>query len=504
MWRPRDDAGRVRDSRTERRDRVDDIRIGNMRPHRTPRRRSRRVVKVEAGDPARSGRCVQESDLAHSFVLIRGVLLQHLHGHRRRRQSWRRCRSRWRHRSGRRWKLLLDVACFLRILLGDVVDKTEHHGLDSGLSSSHSIGSSLFLARRLFLLFNHLVPLCDLRLQACDLDIRRRLGRLQTLVLQLMLGRVFFCVSRPFCLHTQSSTCNGFVAHESVCICLHLRMFGEQTLKESGRTRGMRRCCVHRLSLTKLLLLHVTLLLFLFFHCFAARQFHQLSAVRAQMRLGYQPARHAHTAVCPARQRGKHFILIGVIEADRFHFFFVFSSLKKSMGKYTCRDCGSTSVYHRCCPRVVAQQTTAVVLAVPVQQLSYSHQANAPTPPPPASMAPQLNDKTSNHQVCDVVNCTNAVDRARRGLRWNNAQNKTTWVRGDNLCAACFAELRDLLAEYIPVPPGKPGGYLIAQARKTKRVPKDRAISLLWCHGRLIEARRVLERGHASVCVSDL
>ena len=107
-------------------------------------------------------------------------------------------------------------------------------------------------------------------------------------------------------------------------------------------------------------------------------------------------------------------------------------------------------------------------------------------------------------RVCDVVNCTRAVDRVRRGLRWDNARNATTWVHGDKLCEPCYVELRDMLKEYIPVPPGKPGGYLIAQARKKKRVPKNCAISLLWCHGRLIEARRVLEHGNATVRVSDL
>jgi hypothetical protein len=65
---------------------------------------------------------------------------------------------------------------------------------------------------------------------------------------------------------------------------------------------------------------------------------------------------------------------------------------------------------------------------------------------------------------------------------------------GDRLCVSCYEELKDVVADHIPCPPGWPPGYYVARLRTRKHVYPATAVTLLWCHGRLVRAA-ALKRG---------
>lgn len=56
----------------------------------------------------------------------------------------------------------------------------------------------------------------------------------------------------------------------------------------------------------------------------------------------------------------------------------------------------------------------------------------------------------------------------------------------------CYTKMRDAIIEYIPAPPQKPGGYLVVRTRQQVTVPRDQAITIAWCHGRLLRAHALL------------
>ena len=78
------------------------------------------------------------------------------------------------------------------------------------------------------------------------------------------------------------------------------------------------------------------------------------------------------------------------------------------------------------------------------------------------------------------------------GLR--SIDGRTQRVKGDRLCLSCYGELKDVVADHIPCPPGWPPGYYVARLRTRKHVDPATAVTLLWCHGRLVRAA-ALKRG---------
>ena len=68
-------------------------------------------------------------------------------------------------------------------------------------------------------------------------------------------------------------------------------------------------------------------------------------------------------------------------------------------------------------------------------------------------------------------------------------------VKGDQLCLSCYEELKNVVADHIPCPPGWPAGYYVARLRKRKHVDAATAVTLLWCHGQLIRAAALKRSG---------
>ena len=104
--------------------------------------------------------------------------------------------------------------------------------------------------------------------------------------------------------------------------------------------------------------------------------------------------------------------------------------------------------------------------------------------------------------LCDNQ-CGRAAEKTLRGLRRKHGQ--TVRVQGDKLCMARYEQLKDVVEEHIPCLPGWPLGYYVARLHARKKVKPDVAITLLWCHGRLIRAAALKKTNRISeVNVSSL
>ena len=82
-----------------------------------------------------------------------------------------------------------------------------------------------------------------------------------------------------------------------------------------------------------------------------------------------------------------------------------------------------------------------------------------------------------------------SIKRHLSGFDYVNDQRVS--LRGDRLCETCYVEMRDEIAEHIPMPPGRPGGYIVARSRHLKTVDKGTGITIAWCRGDLCRAVRV-------------
>ena len=179
-----------------------------------------------------------------------------------------------------------------------------------------------------------------------------------------------------------------------------------------------------------------------------------------------------------------------------FLVFFWIQLLQKMV--YKCSTCGSTVVYHHCRPLVLGiPRQTVTATRVDTQS---QHAPQTTTVPNDASILAS----PCSQPACDVAGCKHSMANVRRGLRWSTKYNCVVWADGDNLCKECYTKLRDRLKDYVPLPPGKPGAFRVAQARKRKRVPREDAVTLLWCRGRLIDAEKFAHSGVSSVSMRTL
>ena len=94
---------------------------------------------------------------------------------------------------------------------------------------------------------------------------------------------------------------------------------------------------------------------------------------------------------------------------------------------------------------------------------------------------------------CEGSDCPHEAAKTLHGLRY--IDGRTQRVKGDRLCVSCYEELKDVVADHIPCPPGWPPGYYVARLRTRKHVDPATAVTLLWCHGRLVRAAALKRSG---------
>lgn len=163
---------------------------------------------------------------------------------------------------------------------------------------------------------------------------------------------------------------------------------------------------------------------------------------------------------------------------------------------YRCKTCGSLQVYHHC---IVVHPLAAAPTSEVKQDLPVA------TPPKPSSkpsdaLVNNVHVAESPLLPCSSPLCDNKcgqrAEKTLRGLRRRNG--RTVRVNGDSLCMQCYEQLKDVVKDHIPCPPGWPGGYYVARMHSHKKVKPDVAITLLWCHGRLLRAAKLKEKGRVS------
>lgn len=171
---------------------------------------------------------------------------------------------------------------------------------------------------------------------------------------------------------------------------------------------------------------------------------------------------------------------------------------------YRCKTCGSLQVYHHCVvlhPLAAASPANENVVTPPLP----------PPPPPSTQLSPPITNVVVDvakpeplpfSPLCDNQ-CGCEVEKTLRGLRRKNGM--TVRVDGDSLCMPCYEQLKDVVEEHIPCPPGWPAGYYVARLHGHKKVSPAVAITLLWCRGWLIKAARLKSKGRVrKVEVSSL
>ena len=156
---------------------------------------------------------------------------------------------------------------------------------------------------------------------------------------------------------------------------------------------------------------------------------------------------------------------------------------------YRCKTCGSLQVYHNCIVR--HPMTDSAIKAPPPPPPP----PQPPPPPPPPYAPPAVDVPDPLLPLCDN-RCGCVAETTLRGLRRKNGRN--TRVVGDSLCMNCYEQLKDMVEEHIPHPPGWPAGYYVARLHARKKVAPDVAITLLWCHGRLVRAAILKRSGRVS------
>lgn len=190
---------------------------------------------------------------------------------------------------------------------------------------------------------------------------------------------------------------------------------------------------------------------------------------------------------------------------------------------YRCKRCGCPEVYHSCAAFLSKKQQAPVpiCIALPLDTRTTGQQPIADTP------CETMQDKhvhleTQNVQpmhdapICDTADvpneppkqsstpprshinacerCDAGEARRIRGFKWCYVRQSIARVRGDRLCRTCRRAFCDTLEEFIPMPPSKPGCFLIARTRHLKRVSRPDAITLLCVAGQLLKAAALNEK----------
>jgi hypothetical protein len=200
---------------------------------------------------------------------------------------------------------------------------------------------------------------------------------------------------------------------------------------------------------------------------------------------------------------------------------------------YRCKRCGSVEVYHSCavvlggCRASIVPALPAMIHIVAPSTPSHTttcrdhggmrsryvcHQANAVMPCTAQStdggavpdIAPTVVATTTPTKVLRMepscVRCGTHGAENVKGMKWCYATQQRISVLGDCLCRACRRQLCDELVEFIPMPPGKPGAYLIVRSRYLKRVCRRDGITLLWLSGHYLAASALKRSSVKTVC----
>ena len=155
---------------------------------------------------------------------------------------------------------------------------------------------------------------------------------------------------------------------------------------------------------------------------------------------------------------------------------------------YKCKTCGSLEVYHHCIVRrpdaAVRKPSATIKVAVTAQPPRVVEQPPLqPLLPAPAAPAPTCKLPIIK---CGSGDCPNEATKTMHGLRYIDGRMER--VKGDRLCLSCYEELKNVVTDHIPCPPGWPSGYYVARLRTRKHIDSATAVTLLWCHGRLVRA----------------
>lgn len=173
---------------------------------------------------------------------------------------------------------------------------------------------------------------------------------------------------------------------------------------------------------------------------------------------------------------------------------------------YRCKTCGSLQVYHHCVVRHPLTDASAKgSLPPPAPPPPRAPPPSAPAviiaPPQPVNVPVEAAVEAAK-PLCDN-SCGCAAEKTLNGLRRRG--DRTVRVKGDRLCIKCYEELKDVIQEHIPCPPGWPPGYYVARLHARTKVSPDVAITLLWCHGNLVKAAALKRKNRVTdVRVSSL
>lgn len=197
------------------------------------------------------------------------------------------------------------------------------------------------------------------------------------------------------------------------------------------------------------------------------------------------------------------------------------------MPPYQCKLCGCTQVYHSCATMLRARSApciastdptlvAAIVVAKPVtieaptlQPTLLQHTEHVQVLPEPqldgpytqsdkALTTPETTLDSASNASCVHCGVQSSTDHVY-GMKWCFASQRKIRVRGDRLCRACRRHICDELVEYIPMPPSKPGGYLVVRSRNMKRVSRKDGVTLLWLAGKYMAAKELSGRSVLTV-----
>lgn len=195
---------------------------------------------------------------------------------------------------------------------------------------------------------------------------------------------------------------------------------------------------------------------------------------------------------------------------------------------YQCKLCGCRQVYHSCATvlrarsglgvvsadptpasnrLVVVAKPTAAIQVPTVQLTQLQHKKDVQVLPP--HMEPPRSDEAYTQPIhpatpaeipiapasdASCVHCGVQSSEHVYGMKWCFASQRKIRVRGDRLCRACRRHICDELVDYIPMPPSKPGGYLVVRSRNMKRVSHKDGVTLLWLAGKYMAAKELSSR----------
>ena len=90
-------------------------------------------------------------------------------------------------------------------------------------------------------------------------------------------------------------------------------------------------------------------------------------------------------------------------------------------------------------------------------------------------------------KLCDAPGCGTEAERTLRGFD-DDPDGRRIRRQGDALCNVCYLKHKLHIEDAIPMPPQRPGGYLVARTRQLKTVERRVGVAIAWCRGDLLRA----------------